>query len=88
MAIKILSFIALFPCWYVINKILKRKELNSFDIILSFHTLYFAAIPLKVDVNLIIYNEVKEDFEIQLATFVFYILFTFVLLINNDQLVG
>lgn len=80
MAIKILSFIALFPILYVVNKILKRKELNSFDIILSFHTLYFAAIPLKADSNLIMYSEVRDDFEIQVATFVFYILFALLLL--------
>lgn len=80
MAIKILSFIALFPILYVVKKILKRKELNSFDIILSFHTLYFAAIPLQAKTNLIMYREVRDNFEIQMASFIFYMLFVFLLL--------
>lgn len=80
MAIRIFSFFALLPFLYVIYKVVKKQEINSLDIILSFHSLYFAAIPLTADTSLITYPEVKNDIGVQLATFTCYMLFALLLL--------
>ena len=45
--IKTLSFFLLLPCLHVVMKLIKKKEINFFDLILIFTTLYFAFIPLK-----------------------------------------
>lgn len=80
MAIRIFSFFALLPFLYVIYKVWKKQEINSLDIILSFHTLYFAAIPFVADTSLITYHEVRDDIGVQAATFSCYILFALLLL--------
>ncbi|MBA6315440.1 hypothetical protein [Cellulophaga baltica] len=45
--IKILSLLLLLPSLYSIRKLIEKKELNFFDFLLLFSSLYFAIIPLK-----------------------------------------
>ncbi|MDO6519615.1 hypothetical protein [Zobellia uliginosa] len=45
--IKILSLILIFPSLFVGNKLLKKKDVNFFDLLIIFNTLYFVIIPLK-----------------------------------------
>lgn len=76
MDIKIYSLLAALPLLYVVSKILKREELNSLDIILAFHTLYFAIIPLSTNAMDIAYSDVRNDGYIHFYAFVYYLLFS------------
>ncbi|MGJ8667816.1 MAG: hypothetical protein ACSHW7_15730 [Patiriisocius sp.] len=45
--IKYLSLILLVPAFFVGRKLIRKEDLNFFDLIIIFNTLYFAVIPLK-----------------------------------------
>ena len=78
---KFYALLALLPIIFVFLKINKREALNSLDILLVFHSLYFAAIPLMGNEELVRYQEVVKDGYVQFFAFAYYILFAIVLLI-------
>ncbi|AYN66657.1 hypothetical protein D1013_04300 [Euzebyella marina] len=47
--IKALSFILLFPSFFVVKKVIRKEDLNFFDLLVLFSTLFFVVIPLKSD---------------------------------------
>lgn len=78
---KFYALLALLPIIFVFLKINKREALNCLDILLVFHSLYFAAIPLMGNEELVRYQEVVKDGYVQFFAFAYYILFAIVLLI-------
>ena len=80
MDIKFYALISCIPLLYIIRKFIHKKDINCFDIILSFHTLYFAIIPLLFNIKDIGYNIVKNNNQIIFETFIYYTLFIYTLL--------
>lgn len=81
MDIKIYSLLSCIPLWYIIYKLIHKRDLNCFDILLCFHTLYFAIIPLIFDIKDIEYSEVRNNQQIRFDTFIYYTLFIYTLLL-------
>ena len=71
---KFYALLALLPIIFVFLKINKREALNSLDILLVFHSLYFAAIPLMGNEELVRYQEVVKDGYVQFFAFAYYII--------------
>ena len=71
----------MFPIFFVINKLQKRKDLNAFDLFLCFQTLYLVIIPLTGDVKDIMYTVVRNDFSTQFGTFLQINLFLYSILL-------
>ena len=69
---KFYALLALLPIIFVFLKINKREALNSLDILLVFHSLYFAAIPLMGNEELVRYQEVVKDGYVQFFAFAYY----------------
>lgn len=80
MDIKIYALISCIPLLYVFHKFIHKKDINSFDILLSFHTLYFAIIPLIFNTKDIEYSIVRNNEQIRFETFIYYTLFIYTLL--------
>ena len=51
--------ISFWPSIYLIQKIIKRKDINCFDLILFFHLVYFSFCPLISNINDFRYDEIK-----------------------------
>lgn len=51
--------VSLWPSIYLIRKIVKRKDINCFDLILFFHLIYFSFCPLISNINDFRYDEIK-----------------------------
>ena len=86
MEIKIYALLSLLPFIYVINKVVKRQDLTCFDLILTFHTLYFAVVPLVSDIDDIEYKIVRNNSEVHFLTFFFYNMFAYMLCIADSIL--
>lgn len=88
--IKILSLILLLPSIFVVTKVFNKKDLNFFDFLLIFNTLYFVLIPLKS--NQIVFDSIgRISAETSLIVFFYLFLFFISLLIasyylNNNAL--
>ncbi|MBD0850778.1 hypothetical protein [Maribacter arenosus] len=82
--IKVLSLILIFPSLFVVHKLIQKKDLNFFDLLLIFNTLYFAIIPLKS--NEVVFDSIGRLSE-RTSIFVFiYLLFFFVSLLIASNL--
>lgn len=86
MEIKIYAVLSLLPFIYVIRKVVKRQDLTCFDLILTFHTLYFAVVPLVSDVDDIEYKIVRNNSEVHFLTFFSYNMFAYMLCIADSIL--
>ena len=73
--IKILSLILLFPSFFVAKKLVTKKDLNFFDLLIIFNTLYFVIIPLKS--NQIAFNSIGRLTTETSVSIFFYLLFFF-----------
>lgn len=82
--IKVLSIILILPSLFVVQKLIQKKDLNFFDLLLVFNTLYFAIIPLKS--NEVVYSSLGRLSD-RTSIFVFlYLLFFFVSLLIASKL--
>ena len=81
MLIKLFAFISLFPSFYVVNKIIKGKDLTCIDVLILFQTLYMAVIPLLGDTSQIAYKSILSDYYAQFYTFVIYNIFVWLLVL-------
>lgn len=88
MEIKIFAFLSLIPALYVFNKVIKRKDITFFDVLLIFYTVYFALIPLLLDTKNIAYDIVKKDFNTHLYTFFFYNLFASLVILADKYILS
>ncbi|MUH35595.1 hypothetical protein D9O36_07070 [Zobellia amurskyensis] len=83
--IKILSLILISPSLYVGNKLMKKKDVNFFDLLIIFNTLYFVIIPLKSNES--VYNSIGNISPNTSIFVFFYLLFFFSALIISSKLV-
>ncbi|MGP1992310.1 oligosaccharide repeat unit polymerase [Zobellia laminariae] len=84
--IKYLSLILLLPSFFVGRKLIRKEDLNFFDLIIIFNTLYFVVIPLKSSEAVF-----KAIGKITSSTTIFvflYILFFFIGCIIASNLIG
>lgn len=81
MDVKIYGLVSCIPLLYIVYKFIHKRDLNCFDILLSFHTLYFAVIPVLFDFKNIAYSIVKNNQQIRFETFVYYTFFIYTLLL-------
>lgn len=81
MDVKIYGLVSCIPLLYLVYKFIHKRDLNCFDILLSFHTLYFAIIPVLFDFKDIAYSIVKNNQQIRFETFVYYTFFIYTLLL-------
>ncbi len=73
--LQVTCFLGLFPALYPLGKLIHKKEINLFDLIILFHTLNFMAVPLwKGNIK----NWSDEGI---ISVFVYYILFIVLLLL-------
>ena len=74
--IKIFSLILLLPSIFFVTKLIKKEDLNFFDFLLIFNTLYFVIIPLKS--NQVVFDSIgrlskETSFTVFLYLFFFFI---------------
>tara|TARA_R110002167_G_scaffold84156_11_gene228757 strand:+ start:4144 stop:5496 length:1353 start_codon:yes stop_codon:yes gene_type:complete len=84
--IKILSIFLLLPSLFVLNKLVKKKDLNFFDLLIVFNTLYFVIIPLKS--NKSVFDSIGRITESTSILVFFYLLFFFISLLIASRFVG
>ncbi|MBT2159748.1 hypothetical protein [Zobellia barbeyronii] len=83
--IKLLSLILLLPFFFVSKKLFKKKDLNFFDLLIIFNTLYFVLIPLKSDE--VVYKVLGKISSTTSILVFFYLLFFFITLLVASHLV-
>lgn len=82
--LKLLSAVASLFAIYPILKFIRKDEVNIFDFIILFHTIFFCFIPLFSDCSAFQWLKgFSFDDNIQLRIFIFYIIFINLLLIVN-----
>lgn len=81
--LKVLCIISLIPIIYPVSKFFRRIDLNAFDVLLLFLSLYYCLIPLFGGKEDFIFSKVIYDIDIQLSVFIYYNLFIYTFLVVN-----
>lgn len=83
LTLRLLAFISLLPLIYPLYKLIKRKELNLFDLVIVFSSLYYCVIPLVSSSENYNYSEIVNSQYIQFSIYSFYNLFIYSLFFFN-----
>ncbi len=76
LAQRLIWLLSLWPCLYVIQKIRSKKDVNAFDLLIVFHCLYFAALPLIGDEKDFSYGNDVFSLQTTITSMLFFNLFT------------
>lgn len=74
MEIRLWAFLSMLPAIYVVRKIVMRKDISCFDILLTMHAVYFGLIPLFGDqtkLESFVRNDSYATFMVSLTAFLF-----------------
>ena len=83
--IKFLSLLLLLPSLIVTKKLIKKQDLNFFDLLILFNTLYFVLIPLKSSQE--VFNTLGIISQSTSLFVFFYLLFFFICLLIGSNLI-
>ena len=79
----IIWLLSLWPFIFLIKKVVKRKTINVFDLLIGFHCLYFALIPLVSKASSFSYGNALLGIENTIATMIFLNLFNVIAVFFN-----